>query len=61
MEVERSLTTADVIDILAQVFLIRDVPRFIRSDSGPEFIAPAIRRYLETTGAGPLYMAPGNP
>jgi putative transposase len=61
LEVERSLTAADVIDILAQVFLIRGVPKFIRSDNGPEFIAHAIRRYLETAGVGTLYIAPGSP
>jgi putative transposase len=61
LEVERSLTAADVIDILAQVFLIRGVPKFIRSDNGPEFIAGAIRRYLATAGVGTLYIAPGSP
>ena len=61
LEVERSRTGADVMDILAPVFLIRGVPRFIRSDNGPEFIAPAIRRYLATAGVGTLYMAPASP
>jgi transposase InsO family protein len=61
LEVERSLTAADVIDLLAQVFLRRGLPRFIRSDNGPEFIAHAIRRYLETAGVGTLYIAPGSP
>jgi putative transposase len=61
LEVERSLTAVDVIDILAQVFLIRGVPKFIRSDNGPEFIAHAIRRYLATAGVGTLYIAPGSP
>jgi transposase InsO family protein len=61
LEVERSLTAADVIDILAQVFLIRGVPKFIRSNNGPEFIAGAIRRYLATGDVGTLYIAPGSP
>jgi putative transposase len=61
LEVERSMTAADVIDILAHVFLLRGRPRFIRSDNGPEFIAHAIRRYLQTAGVGPLYIAPGSP
>ncbi len=55
------MTAADVIDILAHVFLIRGVPKYIRSDNGPEFIAGAIRRYLETAGVGALYVAPGSP
>jgi putative transposase len=61
LEVERSMTAADVIDVLAQVFLRRGLPRFIRSDNGPEFIAQAIRRYLETAGVGTLYIAPASP
>jgi putative transposase len=61
LEVERSMTAADVIDILAHVFLLRGRPRFIRSDNGPEFIAHAIRRYLQTAGVGTLYIAPGSP
>lgn len=61
LEMDRSMTAADVIDILAHVFLIRGVPKHIRSDNGPEFIADVIRRYLETAGVGTLYIAPGSP
>jgi putative transposase len=61
LEVERSMTAADVIDVLAQVLLIRGVPGYIRSDNGPEFIAIAMRKYLETAGAGALYIEPGAP
>lgn len=61
LEVERSMRAVDVIDILSQVLLIRGVPEHIRSDNGPEFIAQAIRRYLESTGIGTLYIEPGSP
>ena len=61
LEVERSVRAVDVIDILSQVLLIRGVPDYIRSDNGPEFIATAIRRYLEATGIGTLYIEPGSP
>lgn len=61
LEVERSITAADVIDLLAELFLIRGVPRFIRSDNGPEFIAQAIRSYLDRAQVGTLYIAPGSP
>ena len=60
-EVERRMKAVDVLDILSQVMLIRGVPRYIRSDNGPEFIAHAIRDYLETTGVGTLYIEPGSP
>jgi len=61
LEVERSIRAVDVIDILAQVFLIRGVPRHVRSDNGPEFIALAMRRYLDAAGVGTLYIEPGAP
>ncbi len=61
LEVERGMTAAGVIDVLAQVMLIRGVPRYIRSDNGPEFIAAVMRRYLQTAGARTLYIEPGAP
>jgi len=61
LEVERSMTSLDVIDVLAQVLLIRGAPGHIRSDNGPEFIACAMRKYLETAGVGTLYIEPGAP
>jgi transposase InsO family protein len=61
LEVERSLTALDVIDILSQVLWIRGAPQHIRSDNGPEFIAHAIRRYLATVQVGTLYIEPGAP
>jgi len=61
LEVERSITAADVIDILARVFLMHGLPEHIRSDNGPEFIAGAIRQYLQAAGVGTLYVEPGAP
>jgi len=61
LEVERSMKAVDVLDILSQVMLIRGLPKHIRSDNGPEFIARAIRDYLKKTGVGTLYIAPGSP
>ena len=61
LEVERSMTSLDVIDVLSQVLLIRGAPGHIRSDNGPEFIAIAMRKYLETAGVGTLYIEPGAP
>ena len=61
LEVERSLTAEDVIEVLRYVFLVRGVPGHFRSDNGPEFIARALRDYLETAGVGTLYIEPGAP
>ena len=40
---------------------MRGVPRHIRSDNGPEFIAQALRRWLESVGVDALYIEPGSP
>jgi putative transposase len=61
LEVDRSITAEKVIDVLAELFRIRGVPKHIRSDNGPEFIAQAIRRWLTLAGVETLYVAPGSP
>ena len=52
LEVDRGITAERVIDVLADLFRIRGVPKHIRSDNGPEFIAKAIRRWLGHGGRG---------
>jgi transposase InsO family protein len=61
LKVDRSITSEDVIDTLAELFAMRGVPRHIRSDNGPEFIAHAIRRWLGQVGVEALYIEPGSP
>ena len=61
LEVDRSITSDRVLDILTNLFLTRGVPRYIRSDNGPEFIAHAIRRHGEQAGLEMLYIEPGSP
>jgi transposase InsO family protein len=61
LEVDRSLTADRVLDILTNLFLTRGVPRHIRSDNGPEFIAAAIRRHGQQAGLEMLYIEPGAP
>ena len=39
----------------------RGVPAHIRSDNGPEFIAKAVRTWIEAVGAKTAYIAPGSP
>jgi len=59
--VARSIKAAAVLDVVAELFVVRGVPEHLRSDNGPEFIAQALRRWLELTGANTLYIAPGAP
>ncbi len=61
LEVRRSFTSADVIDVLRELFSIRGTPMHIRSDNGPEFIAHAIRSWLESARVQTLYIEPGAP
>lgn len=61
LKVDRSITSEDVIDTLAEIFAMRGVPKHIRSDNGPEFIARAIRRWLDQVGVKALYIEPGSP
>jgi putative transposase len=61
LEVERGMTSDDVVDVLTELFTIRGVPVHIRSDNGGEFIAGAIGRLATLTGLEMLYIAPGSP
>jgi putative transposase len=61
LKVSRSITSEDVIDTLAELFAMRGVPRCVRSDNGPEFIAQAIGHWFEKTGVASLYIEPGAP
>ena len=44
IRVRRRLSSSDVIDVLTDLFILRGVPGYIRSDNGPEFVAEAVRR-----------------
>jgi transposase InsO family protein len=61
IEVERSITSKDVIGVLDYLFAVRGAPQFIRSDNGPEFMAQAIKRWLGDKKVGTLYIEPGSP
>ena len=61
IRVARRLSSADVIDTLADLFIARGVPAHIRSDNGPEFAAKAVRGWIAAVGARTAYIAPGSP
>ena len=61
IEVGRSIKSRDVISVLEYLFMIRGVPGYIRSDNGPEFIADAVKKWLEEQMVGTLYIEPGSP
>ncbi|TWT41520.1 IS2 transposase TnpB [Botrimarina hoheduenensis] len=61
LKCDRSITSEDVIDTLAELFAMHGVPEHIRSDNGSEFTAKAIRRWLGQLGVGTLYIEPASP
>jgi putative transposase len=61
LEVNRTMTSDQVLDVLRDLFVIRGVPKHIRSDNGPEFIAQAVRKFLAAAGVETLYVEPGSP
>jgi putative transposase len=61
IEVDRSFTAQDVIGILQYLFAVRGTPQYLRSDNGPEFVAQAIRCWLDKAGVKTLFIAKGSP
>ena len=61
MEVARRMNHRDVMDRLAELFIERGVPEYLRSDNGPECTAQAIRDWLKVMGVRTLYIEPGSP
>ena len=59
--VGRRLNSEDVIDVLADLFVRRGTPEYLRSDNGSEFTAKQVRQWLEALGVTTLFIAPGSP
>lgn len=61
LEVNRRLTSHDVLHCLGNLFVQRGLPAYIRSDNGPEFTARAVRNWLTRLGIQTLFIEPGSP
>ncbi len=61
LHVDRSITSEDVINKLAELFSMRGLPKHIRSDNGPEFISHAIQGWLKKLEIEAMYIKPGSP
>ena len=57
----RRIGAQEVIELLAEVMLLRGIPEHIRSDNGPAFTAKALREWLQRIGANTLTIEPGSP
>jgi len=59
--VERRITSHQVIERLAHLFVTKGIPEHLRSDNGPEFTAKAVRKWLTDLGVKTLFIEPGSP
>jgi transposase InsO family protein len=61
IDVERRLNSENVLDRLAQLFVERGTPAYLRSDQGAEFTAGAVRDWLEKVNVQTLFIERGSP
>jgi len=59
--VARRMNHQTVLEHLAELFVNKGVPDYIRSDNGSEFTAEAVRDWLERLGVKTAYIEPGSP
>jgi transposase InsO family protein len=61
LKAARYFTGVDVIGELSALIEERGIPEHIRSDNGPEFIAIAVKNWVESRRVGAIYINPGSP
>ena len=61
IRLRRKLSSADVVDVLADLFILRGIPAYVRSDNGPEFVAGAVRQWIAAVGDRTAFIEPGSP
>lgn len=61
IDVARQLGSEDVLERLTELFVLRGVPDYLRSDNGSEFTALAVRQWLAKVGVKTLFIEPGSP
>jgi len=61
IRVAPSIPASVVVEVLEWLFLTHGVPKYLRSDNGPEFVAKAVLRWLEGSGCRTIFITPGSP
>jgi putative transposase len=56
-----SIPARAVVEALEWLFLSRGVPKHLRSDNGPEFVARVVCEWLEKAGCQTIFITPGSP
>src|SRR4051795_8149205 len=61
IDVAGGIRSGRVIEVLTQLVSVHGTPRYLRSDNGPEFVATAILRWLQTAQIETAFIDPGKP
>jgi len=61
IDVAGSIRSARVIDVLSKLVSVHGVPRYLRSDNGPEFVSRAVLRWLTQARIDTAHIDPGKP
>jgi putative transposase len=61
IDVAGGIRSARVIEVLTHLVSVHGAPRYLRSDNGPEFVARAILRWLQTAAIETAFIDPGKP
>jgi putative transposase len=61
IDVAAGIRSGRVIEVLTQLVSVHGAPRYLRSDNGPEFVARAIVRWLQTAQIETAFIDPGKP
>lgn len=57
----RSWRNNDVIEVLADLVMIKGTPSYLRSDNGSEFTKKILLQWLKETGITATFIEPGSP
>jgi putative transposase len=61
IDVAGGIRSARVIEVPTQLVSVHGAPRYLRSDNGPEFVARAILRWLQTAAIETAFIDAGKP
>jgi transposase InsO family protein len=58
--VSKRITSSDIVEFLTDLFCVRGLPEYIRSDNGSEFTAKKVRKFISNLGTYPASIEPGS-
>ncbi len=61
IDVQGSIRSSRVIEVLSRLVSLHGAPRYLRSDNGPEFVSHAILKWLRQAGIKTALIDPGKP